>query len=390
MLITSEQLEPVITAIHATAPMVVIEFAGAGTQALTWLHGVGGSSRTILEATDRYASASLIDSIGFAPEQYTSSQVARAMANRAYLRATRLADADTPVAGIGCTATIATDRAKWGEHRCCLAVCDAQGVTTYALTFAKGRRSRRAEETLVSLLILRAVAGVCGVTGLPAPRLFEAEELVEHVEPVDLLDRLLTGEVDWVAVSPDGRMTPGETWPNLALLSGAFNPLHEGHRQLARIAAKWLQQEVYFELPLVNADKAPLINPVEVRRRVAQFTGFAPLILTRAPLFSQKVQYFPRSVFVLGVDTVDRLTQPRFYHNDPAEMRASFEAVRAAGCRFLVAGRLRDDQFITLRDVELPEGYRELFEQIPEEGFRVDVSSTAIRQKRQVKNRVIG
>lgn len=375
--ISLTDLEKPIQAIHAAPPMVVIEFAGAGAQALAWLHGVPGSSRTVLEATDRYATNSLVALLGAEPAQFTSPQVARTMATKAYIRARQLAEPGMPVAGIGSTATIATDRAKRGDHRCCVAVCDARGVTSYALTLNKGLRTRQQEEYLVSLLILRAVADVCGVKGLPAPALAGNEALVEHFEPVDLISRLLAQEVEWVAVAPDGQMSAGEILPHIALLSGAFNPLHEAHRRLAEAAAEILGQEVYFELALVNADKAP-ISLEEAQRRVAQFAGFGPVILTRAPLFSQKAQLFPHSVFVLGIDTVERLIQPRFYHNDPAEMLASFKAIRTAGCYFLVAGRLRGNHFLTLRDLELPPGYRELFEEIP--GFRMDISSTAIRE----------
>ena len=101
-------LENLIEAIHAAPQMMVIEFAGAGSQALAWLHGVGGSSRTILEATDRYASASLVRALDFEPKQFTSPQVARAMATLAYIRACELAAVNAAVAGVGCTATIAT------------------------------------------------------------------------------------------------------------------------------------------------------------------------------------------------------------------------------------------------------------------------------------------
>ena len=379
MQVTVQNLEKFIEAIHATLPMVVIEFAGAGAQALAWLHRVGGSSRTILEASDRYSAASLIDLIGFEPEQFTSPQVARAMATKAYIRGRQLAAPGQPVAGIGCTATIATDRAKRGAHRCCVAVCEMQGATSYALTLIKGSRTRQEEENLVSLLILRAVADVCGVTGLPAPELVAGETLEEHFEPMDLLDRLLAQDVNWVVVTPEGQMIAGEMLPNIAFLSGSFNPLHEGHRRLAHIAAEILAQEVYFELSLVNADKAP-IQSAEARRRIAQFANYAPIILTCAPLFSQKAQLFPHSVVILGVDTVKRLIQPRFYHNDPAEMRAAFKTIRTAGCHFLVAGRLHGQHFVTLQDLELPEGYRELFEEIPEKHFRVDISSTTLRE----------
>jgi nicotinic acid mononucleotide adenylyltransferase len=357
--------------------MVVIEFAGAGAQVLAWLHGVPGSSRTVLEATDRYAANSLVSLLGSEPVQFTSPQVARAMATKAYIRARQLAEPDTPVAGIGSTATIATDRAKRGDHRCCVAVCDARGVTSYTLTLTKGLRPRQQEENLVSLLILRAVADVCGVKGLPGSDLAGDETLVEYFEPVDLISRLLAEEVEWVAIAPDGKMSAGEILPHIALLSGAFNPLHEAHRRLAEAAVEILGQEVYFELALVNADKAP-ISVEETQWRIAQFAGLGTVILTRAPLFSQKAQLFPHSVFVLGVDTVERLIQPRFYHNDPAEMLASFKAIRTAGCHFLVAGRLQGGHFLTLQDLGLPQGYHELFEEIP--GFRMDISSTAIRE----------
>jgi nicotinic acid mononucleotide adenylyltransferase len=381
MHITRADVEKSIQAIHAAPHMVVIEFAGAGSQALAWLHGVAGSSRTILEATDRYVSTSLINLLGFEPTQFTSPQVARAMATKAYIRARQLAPPGTPVAGIGSTATIATDRAKRGDHRCCVAVCDAQGVTSYALTLTKGLRTRQQEESLVSLLILRAVAGVCGVEGLPTPTLVGEEAFVEQFEPTDLLARLLAREVGWVAVTPDDHMTTGETLSHIALLSGSFNPIHQGHRKLAEAAAKILGQDVYFELTLVNADKAQ-IDLGEARRRIAQFSGQATVLLTCAPLFSQKAQLFPHSVFVLGIDTVERLIQPRFYNNNPAEMLASFKAIRTAGCHFLVAGRLRGHHFLTLQDLDLPAGYRELFEEIPD--FRMDISSTAIREKNMV------
>ena len=54
----SASIADLVAQIHAAPHMVVYEFAGAGSLALLWLHSVGGSSRTILEATDHYANAS--------------------------------------------------------------------------------------------------------------------------------------------------------------------------------------------------------------------------------------------------------------------------------------------------------------------------------------------
>jgi nicotinic acid mononucleotide adenylyltransferase len=374
-----EDLVKLVESMHATAPMVVYEFAGAGAQALAWLHSVGGSSRTLLEATDRYAASAVTDALGFEPEPFTSAQVARAMATKAFLRACYLADPAANVGGIGLTATIATDRKKRGDHRCWLAVCDASGVTTYALTLSKGARTRPEEEQLVSLLTLSAMAQFCGLSDLPVLPLLSQEELVEEFEAVGLLERLVAEEFGLITVWPDGRMVPAEFLPTIAILSGAFNPFHEGHRQLAEVASRILKQEVYYELPLVNADKG-FIATNEARRRIAQFAHVSPLILTAVPLFRQKARLFPHSVFVTGVDTVRRLIQPRFYHNDAQEMLGSFREIRTAGCRFLVPGRLENEQFFTLQDIQLPFGYQELFEEIPEVDFRVDISSTALRQ----------
>src|SRR5687767_1986885 len=103
--------QTVIEAIHASAHQLVYEFTGAGSLALTWLHGVAGSSRTVLEASDRYSAASLADLLGSAPEKSVSPETATAMAERAYRRAVTLCGDSAPCLGVGCTATIATGRA---------------------------------------------------------------------------------------------------------------------------------------------------------------------------------------------------------------------------------------------------------------------------------------
>ena len=371
-------LEETITAVHAAAPKVVLEFAGAGALSLAWLHGVGGSSRTVLEATDRYAASSLIEGVGFTPQSFASPPVAEALAERAYGRARHLAPGE-PVAGVGCAATIATDRTKRGDHRACVALHGVLGVTFYTLVLTKGLRTRSEEETLVSLLIVNAVARACGVAALTLP-LAEGELVEERFAPAEALRKLEAGEVGLLAVTPEGELEPRVSLPNVALLSGSFNPLHEGHLELAEVAGEMLSRPVMFELPLVNADKAP-IGPAEASRRAAQFLGVATLVLTRAPLFSQKAKLFPGGVFVVGADTAARLVRLDFYGGE-GEMRRALSQLRAAGSRFLVAGRHYDGLFTTLRDLELSAAPEGLFEEIPPESFRRDVSSTEKRAAR--------
>lgn len=375
------KLQPIIEAIHATKYKVVIEFAGAGAQALRWLHGVGGSSRTVLEATDRYAAASLSELLGYTPTRFTSLQVAQDMAVKAFLRASHLAQQKFPVSGIGCTATITTDRLKKGEHRVYLARCDEQGITSYAVTMIKGARTRKQEEKLVSRLILQAVVDACQLEERIPLKLKQDEEVRQQFEAVTLLARLLNEEIEWLLVLPDGRMTTGQAMPNIAVLSGSFNPLHGGHRGMAAVAAELLGQTVYYEMPLINADKAPL-TLAEASRRLLQFAHEAPLILTRSPLFSQKAELFPGTVFIVGADTAKRLLQPRFYNDDPHQMYQSFDEIAAAGGRFLVAGRLEGQTVLTLDELSIPERYQPLFQAIPTNKFRLDISSTALRNAR--------
>ena len=370
-------IEKTVTAVHAAPPRVVLEFAGAGSLALAWLHGVGGSSRTVLEATDRYAAASLVEAVGFTPESFASPEVAEALAARAYARARYLAPAE-PVAGVGCAATIATDRMKRGEHRVCVALRSVLGTTSYTLVLTKGLRTRGEEESVVSRLVMKAVARACGVNA-PALPLADGERVEEAFTPAEELRRLEAGEINLLAVTPDGRLERGIK-PGAAILSGSFNPLHEGHLELAEVARETLGRPVLFELPLVNADKAPL-KPAEAERRAAQFAGLATVVVTRAPLFSQKATLFPGGVFVVGADTAARLVRPEFYGGE-AQMRRALGELRVAGCRFLVAGRHYDGRFTTLRDLELSAAPDGLFEEIAPSSFRRDVSSTQKRAER--------
>lgn len=375
-------LAALIEQIHGSGRRAVIEFAGAASLGLAWLHAVAGSSRTILEATDRYSSASMVDLIGELPEKFVSRETAEEMAERAFRRAMTFSDGAELAIGVACTATIATDRVKRGEHGCWVAVRNQAGSSAYGLVISKGARDRLGEEALVSRLLIHAIAQSAGLPALELMLLPDEHVDVEHLQQPDALAQLLAAKVRSVSIDPDGDAI-ADAPVRGGLLSGSFNPLHAGHEQLLQAASVALHAPVAFEISIMNADKPPL-SYAEIERRLASFRGRHNVVLSREPRFVDKAAIYPGCVFVLGYDTAARLLDPRFYTGEHGVTDA-LAAIRKQGCRFMVAGRERDGVFRTLADLQLAADYRDLFIELPATVFRSDLSSTAIRAQQPVE-----
>jgi len=374
-----------VAELHAAPTRLVYDFAGAGVSALSQLHAVGGSSRTLLEATDRYAPRSLEEGVGAPVVHAVDPEVAVALARRARARARHLAGVGESVAGVGLTATIATDRVKRGEHRVWVAAADGVATRLAGVVFRKGARDRDGEERLVGRLALRLMAEAKGVLREVALDLLAGEGVERTLLPGAEFAAFAAGQRASLAIDASGEPVGALPWPAAgagasqagALVSGAFHPLHDGHLGLAAAAQRHLGRPVAFELAVANADK-PTIALDEAHRRAAQFAGRAPLLLTRAARFDQKAALFPGTVFVLGVDTASRVLEGRFYP-ERGGLDASLDALRDHGGRFLVAGRRSAGGFLTLDDLPLPARHADLFEALPAAAFRADVSSSEIR-----------
>jgi hypothetical protein len=400
---------------------------GGGSSALEGLLAVPGASRTVLEGVVPYSAAALRQFLGATPEHYCSPETARAMAMAAFQRALRLAKDGgdnqsageaLALAGIGCTASLASDRPKKGAHRAHLAVQTAGATLTQSIELAKGRRSRLGEEKLVGRLLLNLVAETAGLS----------ERLDVALSPDDRIEQsrtaaqpqwtqLLLGERPAVRcgadVAPhvvgalrDPNSGHGVTGPQLAtgrqgrhlaprdarlaerddyyvrgIFPGAFNPRHEAHRQMACVAQRRLgggRVSIEHEIAIANVDKPPL-DFTEIQRRVAQFEADETLWLTSAPRFEQKAELFPGATFVVGADTVLRVGEPRYYGGDPAARDRALERIRERGCRFLVFGRMMGGNFQGLSDLDLPPSLAALCDEVPAEEFRADISSTELR-----------
>ncbi|MHB1037755.1 MAG: CinA family protein [Pirellulales bacterium] len=375
-----------VQAIHNCPTRIALAITGGGSRAIAELAEVPGASRTLLEAVVPYAAEALAAWLGFSPEQSCSPRTARAMAMAAYQRAGQLvgqaADLSdqTPLAGIACTASLASDRPKRGPHRAHVAMQTAAATVSDSLELCKGRRSRAEEERLVSRLVLNLIAEACDLDERLTLDLVEGEEVqtTRTVAPQAWRD-LLAGKIDVLGWDPAGTTAAGGA-AGRAIFPGAFNPLHAAHRRMAQVAGEILATPVEFEISMSNVDK-PLLDFTELASHVAQFEPGSRMWLTRAARFEEKARVFPGATFVVGADTMARIAEARYYGGDRSACEAAIARIAEHGCRFLVFGRLAGGGFKSLDALDLPKSLRRLAREVPAAAFREDISSTEMRRR---------
>jgi cytidyltransferase-like protein len=372
----SQQL---IAEVHAAGSQIVLAITGGGSRAIGELLSVPGGSKTFLEAIVPYSAAALADFLKAAPEQFCSARTARAMAMTAFQRARDLQEASESahpkVVGIGCTASLVSDRPKHGPHRIHAAWQTAEITATYSLELDKGHRTRAEEEDIAARLILNAIAEAVGLAGRLPLNLADSECIEStRTDAPTAWQELLLSRVSVV------RQNSPSTAGHQAIFPGAFNPLHAGHLRMAEVAAQRLGVPVTFEISIENVDK-PLLDYTEMRQRLEQFakSGYE-LAFTRARTFLEKSRIFPGATFIVGADTLARIGQPKYYGDDPAAAEAAIAEIAGRGSRFLVFGRQIDGRYQSLSDLMLPGSLRRLCEEVPSEAFREDISSTELRR----------
>jgi len=353
--------------LHESPWLGVFYITGGGALLIADLLTTPGASQTVLEVQVPYAEASLAGLLGRRPEQACSAPTARALAMAAFQRARALAaTADSPASGkplfgLACTASLATGRPKRGAHRAHVAL-QTEAATYDAQIDFDGDRETEERELLD--MLWHALAQTLG---LPLEITVASHPMVAHTPAQRHWRELILGEILASPSAPhDGRL----------LMPGAFNPLHRAHQRMLEIAEARVGLPGAFELSIVNVDK-PLLDYTEIDQRLRQFGK--PVWLTRLPTFIEKARHFRGASFVVGVDTIVRIVEPRYY-GGAAARDAALAELAELGTRFVVFGRALEGRFQTLDDVPLPQSIRELCLGITAAEFNDPLSSTDLRR----------
>ena len=164
-----EDIRAAIEFIHSSDYKFSIATAGAGSLAVSWLLAIPGASNSILDVRIPYHGKAMEDFLGYMPTKFVSDVVSKEMADRAFLYSRKYANdlnSGHNLIGIGCTASIATNKPKRGDHNFFLSASDGLSRLTIHVILAKDTRSREEEEEVVSRSIINAISAECHGTAI--------------------------------------------------------------------------------------------------------------------------------------------------------------------------------------------------------------------------------
>lgn len=356
---------------------VVASGAGAGIQKVLWDRP--GTSKFLVGAEFPYDRRATSDFLGFEPDKAVSRLTAIQFAQAAYLRACRGTGTGMPI-GLGLTAAVTTDRERRGENVVEVAVMTPTKTLHYSHKLNKDGASRqgdgeRADEAGLWLLMSELRGWAPETTGAQVVSEQELRETL-YLRPM---------------FRADGSRTVLPTRFDV-FIPGSFNPgPHVGHLGMALAVEDQYHLKPAFMLTADSLHKPPL-ETGELLRRASQFRGqeFPILLTQRDPLFIHKARRWPHSWFAIGVDTLERMLESKWFRvpgttdaipgidsywatNGDIGVHAMLAEFRILGTRFLVFQRNGKG----LKDVNVPGDFRDLFE--PVKGSW-DISSTELRK----------
>ena len=364
----SDKLKTLGVNIHVIA-------TGAGANIQNELWSVPGSSAYLSGSSFPYAPEEQEETLGFMPDHFCSEIASVDLAMAAYMKAYKFAG-KKPV-GLGLTASVASEKIHKGDHRIYATIITDDRVHSFETVLKKGSGAviRKLDGSIADDLAFFMLVDALGVS--PFNSECTAIDFRTYKDNTELARSRFFERPYFSANGKRSAQLPNSK--HWALMSGAYNPPHEGHFGIANQVWEDFAHKTVFEITAEPPHKDGL-SIQEMLKRAKSLKGYDALFTRKEPFYLDKARKFPGMPLVMGADAMLRMLDPKWGLN----IIEMFKEFKRLGTKLYVSGRSVNGERTSNEDIletvssELAPLYVELTETI---NGHWDFSSTEIRNR---------
>ena len=364
----SDKLKTLGVNIHVIA-------TGAGANIQNELWSVPGSSAYLSGSSFPYAPEEQEETLGFMPDHFCSEIASVDLAMAAYMKAYKFAG-KKPV-GLGLTASVASEKIHKGDHRIYATIITDDRVHSFETVLKKGSGAviRKLDGSIADDLAFFMLVDALGVS--PFNSECTAIDFRTYKDNTELARSRFFERPYFSANGKRSAQLPNSK--HWALMSGAYNPPHEGHFGIANQVWEDFAHKTVFEITAEPPHKDGL-SIQEMLKRAKSLKGYDALFTRKEPFYLDKARKFPGMPLVMGADAMLRMLDPKWGLN----IIEMFKEFKRLGTKLYVSGRSVNGVITCNKDIlktvssELTPLYIEMTETVT---GHWDLSSTEIRNR---------